>query len=86
MRTLTFALAFAALLSALALPAAATDEPPLPAPYCRINHDVFADQYVTYSGFTDVTVGVRFLDGSPVCQVHVVCWGEHFACDLPPLP
>lgn len=83
MRTTPVLLAAAALLL-VALHASAA--PPVPAPYCQLNHDLFQDQYVTYDGFTHVVVGVRFLDGSPTCQVQVVCWGETFECVLPPLP
>ena len=61
-----------------------------PSPYCHINHQTFPDQYVTYSGFFTVTVGVLFLDGSPSCQVQVVCGGTlgnvAFVCSRPPLP
>lgn len=65
---------------------AAADLREPPAPYCVWNHDVVRDQYVTYNGFTWFTVGVRFVDGSPMCRVQVVCYGEYFECLIPPLP
>lgn len=83
MRTFATLVALAALLL-VAVPATASI--PVPAPYCQINHDTFQDQFVTYSGYTDLTVGVVFLDGSPSCQVWVVCWGELVECRLMPLP
>lgn len=73
------------LLLALAAPPAAADVE-APVPYCEWNHDVMRDQYVSYNGLTWFVVGVRFLDGSPLCQVHVVCYGEWFECRIPPLP
>jgi hypothetical protein len=61
--------------------------PTLPAgPYCQLNHNTFKDQYVTYDGFFTETVGVVFLDGSPSCQVQVVCGGSLAYCMIPPLP
>lgn len=55
-------------------------------PYCSWNRALVQDQYVSYSGYTDATVGVVFIDNSPFCQVQVVCWGTFFVCLIPALP
>lgn len=77
-------LATLGLLAALGAPPASAASQS--APSCMWNHDVVQDQYVSYNGFTDATVGVVFVDGSPLCQVWIVCWGTWFYCTIPPLP
>jgi hypothetical protein len=91
LRTQLAVLAFVSLSFLLvALPVAGAAPPAPPPLACVWNHQVVHDQYVTYSGYATVTVGVRFLDGSPLCQVQVVCGGEingnGFVCVIPPLP
>lgn len=52
---------------------------------CVWNHSTLPDQYVTYTGYFTETVGVRFIDGSPFCEVQVVCGGTLVWCSIPPV-